>query len=76
LLNVSRELIRIIYAVHNGMQTAWDIKPAWMLGLRQTAVTCIVICWYISVHGFEPFLLIFIWSLVKVLPNNTLFKEA
>jgi hypothetical protein len=72
LLNVPRELILIIYAVHIVIQTAWDIKPAWMSGLRQTAVTYIVICWYISVHGFETFLLIFIWSLGNVLPNNTL----
>jgi hypothetical protein len=28
-----------------------------------------------NLHGFEPFLLIFIWSLEKVLPNNTLFKK-
>jgi hypothetical protein len=70
-LNVPRELIPIIYAVH----IAWDIKPAWMLVLRQTTMICIVICWYISVHGFDSFLLIFIWFLRKILPNNTLKKR-
>jgi hypothetical protein len=28
-----------------------------------------------AVHGFEQFLLIFIWSLGKVLPNNNLIKR-
>jgi hypothetical protein len=75
LFDVPRELIRIIYAVHIGIQTAWDIKPAWVLDQTQTAVICFVMCWIISARAFELFLLIFIWSLGKGLPNNSLFKK-